>query len=131
MTIGEDADGRVDPDHLERELRRHADRPLKIGSFSAASNVTGIITDVDRLSRVLRRYGALSCWDYATAGPYLPIDVAGKDARSSRRTTLRRARNTRGAGRQARAPTEPCAVGAEAAPSCSSARTATAMTPIR
>ena len=80
VTIGEDADGRVDPDHLERELRRHADRPLKIGSFSAASNVTGIITDVDRVSRVLRRYGALSCWDYATAGPYLPIDMAGKDA---------------------------------------------------
>ncbi len=29
---------------------------------------------------MLRRYGALSCWDYATAGPYLPIDMAGKDA---------------------------------------------------
>ena len=80
VTIDADADGRVDAEHLERELRRYADRPLKIGSFSAASNVTGIITDVDRVSRVLRRYGALSCWDYATAGPYLPIDMAGKDA---------------------------------------------------
>jgi selenocysteine lyase/cysteine desulfurase len=80
VTITEDADGRVDADHLERELRRHGDRQLKIGSFSAASNVTGIITDVDRVSRVLRRYGAVSCWDYATAGPYLPIDMAGKDA---------------------------------------------------
>ena len=29
------------------ELRRHAERPVKIGSFSAASNVTGIVTDVD------------------------------------------------------------------------------------
>ena len=43
-------DGRVDLDHLEHELRRHADRPLKIGSFSAASNVTGILTDVDRVA---------------------------------------------------------------------------------
>jgi selenocysteine lyase/cysteine desulfurase len=80
VTIREDVDGRVDTDHLDHELRRHADRPLKIGSFSAASNVTGIVTDVDDATRVLGRHGALSCWDYATAGPYLPIDMAGKDA---------------------------------------------------
>jgi selenocysteine lyase/cysteine desulfurase len=63
VTIREDVDGRLDTDHLDHELRRHADRPLKIGSFSAASNVTGIITDVDGATRVLRRHGALSCWD--------------------------------------------------------------------
>jgi selenocysteine lyase/cysteine desulfurase len=80
VTIREDDDGRLDTDHLDHELRRYADRPLKIGSFSAASNVTGIITDVDRATRVLRRHGALSCWDYATAGPYLPIEMTGKDA---------------------------------------------------
>ena len=55
--------------------RRHADRALKIGSFSAASNVTGIVTDVDRVAIALHRHGALSCWDYAAAGPYLPIDM--------------------------------------------------------
>ena len=80
VVIREGDDGRLDSDHLEDELRRHADRSVTIGSFSAASNVTGIITDVDRVSGVLRRYGALSCWDYATAGPYLPIDIAGKHA---------------------------------------------------
>jgi selenocysteine lyase/cysteine desulfurase len=80
VTIAESPDGGVDTDHLEHELRRYGDRPLKIGTFSAASNVTGIVTDVDRVSDLLRRYGALSCWDYASAGPYLPIDMAGKDA---------------------------------------------------
>jgi selenocysteine lyase/cysteine desulfurase/CRP-like cAMP-binding protein len=75
VTILEDADGRVDLAHLETELRRYAERPLKIGSFSAASNVTGIVTDVDQVSIVLHRHGALSCWDYAAAGPYLPIDM--------------------------------------------------------
>jgi selenocysteine lyase/cysteine desulfurase len=80
VTIREGADGCLDLDHLTIELRRRAARTLKIGSFSAASNVTGIITDVDRVSEVLRRHGALSCWDYAAAGPYLPIDMAGKDA---------------------------------------------------
>jgi selenocysteine lyase/cysteine desulfurase len=80
VTIREGADGRLDIDHLEQQLRRYASRAMKIGSFSAASNVTGIITDVDRAADVLQRHGALSCWDYATAGPYLPIDMGGKDA---------------------------------------------------
>jgi selenocysteine lyase/cysteine desulfurase/CRP-like cAMP-binding protein len=75
VTILEDADGRVDLAHLEKELRRYAQRPLKIGSFSAASNVTGIMTDVERVAVVLHRYGAFSCWDYAAAGPYLPIEM--------------------------------------------------------
>ena len=48
---------------------------MKIGSFSAASNVTGIVTDVDQVAITLHRHGALSCWDYAAAGPYLPIDM--------------------------------------------------------
>jgi selenocysteine lyase/cysteine desulfurase len=75
VTIREDDEGRVDIEHLEHELRRHADRRVKIGSFSAASNVTGIVTDVDRVAIALHRYGAQSCWDYAAAGPYLPIDM--------------------------------------------------------
>src|SRR6185437_7816239 len=47
ITIGEDRDGRVDLERLAYELRRHRDRAVKIGSFSAASNVTGVITDID------------------------------------------------------------------------------------
>ncbi|HEY6739684.1 MAG TPA: aminotransferase class V-fold PLP-dependent enzyme [Actinopolymorphaceae bacterium] len=76
VPIGEDADGHVDLDHLERELIRHQDRPLRIGSFSAASNVTGVLTDTDAIATVLHRYGALSFWDYAAAAPYVPIRVA-------------------------------------------------------
>ncbi len=75
IVIREDPAGGVDLEHLEEELRRHADRPLRIGSFAAASNVSGIVTDVDAVSTVLHRYGALACWDYASAGPYLPIDM--------------------------------------------------------
>ena len=55
---------------------RHAHRPLKIGSFSAASNVTGIVTDVDRVAIALHRHGALSLLGLRQrAGPYLPIDM--------------------------------------------------------
>jgi selenocysteine lyase/cysteine desulfurase len=79
VTIREDALGRVELDHLEYELRRHP-AGLKIGTFSAASNVTGIITDSDAVSEVLHRHGAIAFFDYASAGPYLPIDMTGKDA---------------------------------------------------
>jgi selenocysteine lyase/cysteine desulfurase len=76
VVIGADADGHIDLTHLEAELARHAGRPLLIGSFSAASNVTGILSDTSRIAALLHSYGALSFWDYAAAGPYAPIRMA-------------------------------------------------------
>ena len=75
ITIDEDADGKICLDMLERELQRYGDRPLKIGSFSAASNVTGIGTDTRTASALLHKYGALSFWDFAAAGPYVKIEM--------------------------------------------------------
>jgi selenocysteine lyase/cysteine desulfurase len=77
VVIGEDADGHIDLADLESQLTRHAQRPLLIGSFSAASNVTGILTDTAAVAALLHAHGALSFWDYAAAGPYVPIRVAG------------------------------------------------------
>ncbi len=76
VTIPEDADGHIDLARLEEELQRYADRQLKIGSFSAASNVTGIISDVKAVSVLLHTYGALSFWDFAAAAPYVDIDMS-------------------------------------------------------
>jgi len=42
-------------------------------AFSAASNVTGITTDVAGITRVAKAAGAKIIWDYAGGGPYLPI----------------------------------------------------------
>ena len=83
----EDDDGRIDLAHLAAELRRHADRPLKLGSFSAASNVTGIVSDVDAIAQLLHRHGALACFDYAAAGPYLRSTWRPRTPSSSRRTS--------------------------------------------
>ncbi|AEV84743.1 aminotransferase [Actinoplanes sp. SE50] len=80
VPIGADATGHVDLAQLRAALERHADRPLRIGSFSAASNVTGILTDVSAVSALLHEHGALAVWDYAAAGPYVPISMADKDA---------------------------------------------------
>ena len=73
--IREDADGHIDLAQLEEELVRHAGRPLRIGSFSAASNVTGIVSDTRAIASLLHRHGALSFWDFAAAGPYVQIDM--------------------------------------------------------
>lgn len=73
VMIDEDADGHIDLEQLEQRLIHYADRPLRIGSFSAASNVTGVLSDTDRIATLLHEHGALSFWDYAAAGPYVPI----------------------------------------------------------
>ena len=79
VTIHEDADGHIDVDAARAELERYADRPLKIGSFSAASNVTGIVTDTHRITRLLHEHGALAFWDFAAAAPYVDIEMNPHD----------------------------------------------------
>jgi selenocysteine lyase/cysteine desulfurase len=75
VTIPEDVDGHICLHTLESALVRYADRPLKIGSFSAASNVTGIISNTCDIADLLHRHGALSFWDFAAAGPYVDIEM--------------------------------------------------------
>lgn len=75
IQIQENRDGQIDLEQLEELLAKYQDRPLKIGSFSAASNVTGILSDTNTMTALLHRYGALSLWDYAAAAPYVGIDM--------------------------------------------------------
>lgn len=75
VEISEAAQGGPDLESLARALAETEGAALRIGAFSAASNVTGIITDVDAVTRMLKARGVLSLWDYAGAGPYLPISM--------------------------------------------------------
>ncbi len=75
IVIEQDADGHIDLGHLEHELVRFQNRPLRIGSFSAASNVTGIISDTRAITGMLHRYGAYAFWDYGAAGPHASIEM--------------------------------------------------------
>ncbi|PID79804.1 aminotransferase [bacterium DOLZORAL124_64_63] len=79
VTIPEDTDGQIDQEHLERELVKYRARPLIIGSFSAASNVTGVVSDSVGISRLLHRHGALAFWDFAAAAPYVKIEMNPDD----------------------------------------------------
>ena len=75
VEIPEAATGGPNMEALKSALDDHTDADVKIGSFSAASNVTGIITPTDDITRLLKSHGALAVWDYAGGGPYLPIDM--------------------------------------------------------
>ncbi len=71
-----DSSGQIDLQHLEELLQdpKYQGRKL-IGSFSAASNVTGIRSDVRRIAALLHKYGAMACFDYAACAPYVDIDM--------------------------------------------------------
>ncbi|MGA1180304.1 MAG: aminotransferase class V-fold PLP-dependent enzyme [Marivivens sp.] len=80
IEIPEAVNGGPDMQALEAALKGGQGR-LMVGSFSAASNVSGIVTDVTEVTRLLKRHGALAVWDYAGGGPYLTVDMAaGTDA---------------------------------------------------
>ncbi|MEZ5498849.1 MAG: aminotransferase class V-fold PLP-dependent enzyme [Steroidobacteraceae bacterium] len=70
------ADGGVDLAHLESLLKapEYLGRP-RIGSFSAASNVSGMRTPVHDIARLLHRHDAIACFDFAACAPYVPIDM--------------------------------------------------------
>lgn len=75
IAIPEAATGGPDLGALATALEANADAALKVGTFSAASNVTGITTDTDAVTRLLKTHGALAIWDYAGGAPYLEIDM--------------------------------------------------------
>ncbi|XP_071492927.1 uncharacterized protein [Diadema antillarum] len=76
VRVQQTSEGLVDLEDIENKLKIFTQTHAHVlGCFSAASNVTGIITDTHAVSALLHRYNALSFWDYATAAPYLDIDM--------------------------------------------------------
>lgn len=71
-----DANGALDLAHLDDLLQdpRFEGRKL-MGSFSSASNVTGLKSPVHEIARLLHRRGAIALFDYAASAPYVPIDM--------------------------------------------------------
>lgn len=76
VEVGLNKDERLDLDDLRRKISdiKYKDR-LKIGSFSAASNVTGIITPALEVAEILHEHNALACFDFAACAPYLEINM--------------------------------------------------------
>lgn len=70
--------GDFDYEFLQNKLEEFKNyNSLKIGSFSAGSNVTGTLFDVDRIAIMCHKAGTLACFDYAAASPYVDMNVNG------------------------------------------------------
>lgn len=72
-------DGTVGTTDLIKKLEEYKSRPLKIGSFSACSNVTGIKTPYYELARVMHQHGGYCFVDFACSAPYVAIDMHPAD----------------------------------------------------
>jgi selenocysteine lyase/cysteine desulfurase len=69
----------VKPEHLQTELNKYKNRKMKIGSFTACSNVTGISTPYHELAKIMHENGGLCFVDFAASAPYVSIDMHPKD----------------------------------------------------
>ncbi len=70
----------VDPEKLKEQLEKYKDRKLKIGSFSAASNVTGVKPPYHKLAKLMHEYGGVCFIDFAASAPYVEINMHPEDS---------------------------------------------------
>jgi len=73
----------VDPDSLRKEIAKYEKRVLKIGSFSACSNVTGVINPYHELAKIMHQNGGFCFVDFAASAPYVKIDMHPEDPMES------------------------------------------------
>ncbi len=69
----------VDPENLKKTLEDYKDRPFKIGSFTACSNVTGVRTPYYELARIMHEYGGVCFIDFAASAPYEEMNMHPED----------------------------------------------------
>ncbi len=72
-------EGLVDTNYLVKELEKHKNRKLKIGAFTACSNVTGIETPYHQLAKIMHRHDGYAFIDIACSAPYVNIDMHPED----------------------------------------------------
>jgi len=66
-------------DSFEKLLIQYKDRPIKIASVTACSNVTGIVTDYHKIAKMIHHYGGLCFVDFACSAPYVEINMHPND----------------------------------------------------
>lgn len=75
VEIAESPSGGPDLSLLTDALK-HGNADLVVCTLSAASNITGITSNVAAITAMVKAAGAKMIWDYAGAGPYVPISMS-------------------------------------------------------
>ncbi len=68
-------EGLISLENFEKEIKKHQNRPLKIASITAASNVTGLKTPYHKIASIIHKYNGLCFVDFACSAPYVSIDM--------------------------------------------------------
>ena len=79
VVIPPDEQGLVDLAALKALLHEYRDRPLKIGAFTACSNVTGVCTPYHAMAKLMHQAGGVVFIDFAASAPYVDIDMHPAD----------------------------------------------------
>ncbi|WP_075340949.1 aminotransferase class V-fold PLP-dependent enzyme [Tenacibaculum agarivorans] len=68
-------EGLICLDIFEKTIQKYQDRPIKIASIIAGSNVTGIKTDYHKVAALIHKYNGLCFVDFACSAPYVDINM--------------------------------------------------------
>lgn len=74
-------DGSINLSNWEKALKKYSERKMKIGAFTACSNVTGLMTPYYELARLMHEYGGICVVDFAASAPYININMNPEDKR--------------------------------------------------
>lgn len=74
------SNGLIDLEYLENKLKEYQNRCFKLASFSAGSNISGIVQDTSAINKLVHRYGFFITYDFAAVGPYMKINMHQNDA---------------------------------------------------
>jgi len=66
-------------DSFEKLLETYKDRPIKIASVTACSNVTGIRTDYHKVAKIIHEHNGLCFVDFACSAPYVEVNMHPKN----------------------------------------------------
>lgn len=79
VIIGTDKDGVLSLENLAALINKYKDRKYKIGAFTAASNVTGIITPFHQMAKMMHQAGGICLIDFAASAPYVQMNMHPDD----------------------------------------------------
>ena len=76
VILDSDINGNMNLNFLEEQLKKYVVYDLIIGSFTACSNVTGIMTNYIEAAKIVKEYNGIGIVDYSTLAPHTVLDFS-------------------------------------------------------
>lgn len=75
VVVKPNSEGLVDLNEMERTVKKYKNRPMKIGAFTACSNITGIQTPYHKMAAIMHENNGICFVDFAASAPYITINM--------------------------------------------------------